>query len=172
MIAALLLGALSNYGETQPPAASDEKLRPCLYSPEARQFNFWVGEWDVYTPAGGKAGYSKIEQIAGGCGILENWTSALSGSGGKSLNFYDAETKKWHQYWIGSDGIPHRFAGVYADGAMRFEREPYMQNGRRMLGRLTFFNLDANTVRQLAEASDDDGKTWKVSYDFKYVRTK
>ena len=36
--------------------------------------------------------------------------------------------------------------------------------------RLTFFNVDANTVRQLAEQSDDDGQTWAVNYDYKYVR--
>jgi len=32
--------------------------------------------------------------------------------------------------------------------------------------------VDENTVRQLAENSTDDGKTWKATYDFKYVRKK
>ncbi|MEX1140403.1 MAG: hypothetical protein WEF53_13745 [Bacteroidota bacterium] len=38
--------------------------------------------------------------------------------------------------------------------------------------RLTFFYTDANTVRQFAEQSVDEGNTWTVSYDFKYVRRK
>jgi hypothetical protein len=38
--------------------------------------------------------------------------------------------------------------------------------------RLTFFNTNPNEVRQLGEVSNDLGKTWKVEYDFKYVRAK
>ena len=78
---------------------------------------------------------------------------------------------KWYQYWMGSNGMPVRYAGIYTDGAMRYETEPSVTGGARMLQRLTFFNLDVNTVRQLAEQSTDDGKTWTVTYDFKYVRT-
>ena len=55
---------------------------------------------------------------------------------------------------------------------MRYEGEPVASQGAQTLSRLTFFNLDANTVRQFAEQSWDDGKTWTVLYDFKYVRKK
>ncbi|HJW94976.1 MAG TPA: aspartyl protease family protein, partial [Thermoanaerobaculia bacterium] len=140
---------------------SVDKLRsPCMYNAEARQFDFWVGEWDAYGQ-GRKAGTSVIQRISNGCGILENWTNAVGGGGGKSINFYDPNAGKWFQYWIGADGNPHRFSGTYRDGAMRFDGES--------LTRLTLFNIDSNTVRQLSERSDD-GKNWSVVYDFKYVR--
>ncbi|MBV8858046.1 MAG: hypothetical protein JOZ02_14020 [Acidobacteria bacterium] len=153
----------------QTPAPSDRQKRPCPSSAEARQFDFWVGEWDVYDPRGNKVGTSVIERIANGCGILENWTGAMGGEG-KSVNFYDPHAGKWFQYWIGTDGNPQRYSGEYRDGALRFAGEAYTQNGTRYPTRLTFFNLDANTVRQLSERSEDDGKTWLVGYDFKYVR--
>ena len=149
----------------------DKKRRPCLYSTEAKQFDFWIGEWDVFNPPGQKVGTSVIQQVSAGCGILENWTDAFGG-GGKSINFYDPNTGKWHQYWIGQNGVPNRYSGTYRDGAMRYEGEPLANKGSQPLNRLTFFNLDANTVRQLAEQSKDDGKTWTVLYDFKYVRKK
>jgi hypothetical protein len=54
---------------------------------------------------------------------------------------------------------------------MRFEGDS-IANGKKVLNKLTFFKLDENTVRQLAESSADEGKTWTVNYDFKYVRKK
>jgi len=151
-------------------AALDKQRRPCMYSDQARQFDFWIGEWDVFNPQGQKAGTSVIHQISDGCGILENWTGTRGGSG-KSINFYDPASRKWYQYWMGANGIPSRYAGIYQDGAMRYEGER-VSVANKSRTRLTFFNLDANTVRQLAEQSGDDGKTWTTTYDFKYVRTK
>ena len=148
----------------------DKKRRPCIYSANARQFDFWIGEWDVFNPQGQKAGNSIIQQFAEGCGVLENWTSALGGNG-KSINFFDPATEHWYQYWMGANGLPARYEGVYKDGAMRYEGER-LSAGGKIRTRLTFFNLDANTVRQLAEQSTDDGKTWTTTYDFKYVRRK
>ncbi len=149
----------------------DRQIHPCKYSTEARQFDFFVGEWDAFNPQGRKDGASLIQSIAGGCGVLENWTDGFGGSG-KSINFYDAQSGKWFQYWIGQDGNPQRYSGVYKDGAIRYEGEPKTQNGKKIISRLTFFNVDSNTVRQLAEQSTDDGKTWTVGYDYKYVRRK
>ncbi len=148
----------------------DRQLRPCKYSAEAKQFDFFIGEWDAYNPQGNKTGTSVIQSIAGGCGILENWSDAFGGGGGKSINFYDNNTKKWHQYWIGQNAIPLRYSGVYKDNAIRYEGEAVGANGKKVLTRLTFFNVDAETVRQLAENSADEGSTWKTLYDFKYVR--
>lgn len=149
--------------------AADKRKNPCMYAAESRQFDFWLGEWDVFNPQGTKVGASAIQRVANGCGVLENWSGALGGAG-KSINFYDPRAGKWFQYWIGADGQPQRYAGVYRDGALRYEGEPSTQNGKTVITRLTFFNLDANTVRQFSEQSDDGGKTWAVNYDFKYVR--
>jgi hypothetical protein len=157
--------------QTAAPPAQGAKgpNRPCMQRAEYRQFDFWVGEWDAYGPRGRKGGTSVVERFADGCGILENWTGALGGSG-KSINFYDPRAGRWFQYWIGADGNPQRFSGTYEDGALRYEGEPFTRGGRRFVTRLTFFDVDANTVRQLSEQSGDGGKTWSTVYDLKYVR--
>jgi tetratricopeptide (TPR) repeat protein len=151
--------------------AREKRRRPCLYSSESRQFDFWLGEWDVFNPQGQSAGTSVIQQVAEGCGLLENWTDRF-GTTGKSINFYDSAAQKWNQYWIGANGVPGRYSGVYRDAAMRYEGEPSVANGVTRLSRLTFFNLDADTVRQLSEQSVDGSKTWTTVYDLKYVRKK
>src|SRR5262249_46376888 len=38
-----------------------------------RQFDFWVGTWDVYDRSGNRVGESRIERILGDCVVLENW---------------------------------------------------------------------------------------------------
>lgn len=149
---------------------ADRKIHPCKYSAEAKQFDFFIGDWDAFNPQGQKTGTSVIQSIAGGCGIMENWSDAFGNGGGKSINFYDPDAGKWFEYWIGSNGGPLRYSGVYKDGAIRYEGEVVALNGKKVLSRLTFFNLDINTVRQFAENSSDDGKTWTVLYDFKYIR--
>ncbi len=150
---------------------ADRQKRPCMYSAEARQFDFWVGDWDVFNTAGQKVGTNLIQLFSNGCGLMENWTSALGGDG-KSINFYDVGTNKWYQSWIGSGGGALLYSGNFSGGAMRYEGFTIGQDGKKTLQKLTFFKVDENTVRQLAETSNDDGKTWTVSYDFKYIRKK
>jgi tetratricopeptide (TPR) repeat protein len=149
---------------------ADRQKRPCIYSAEARQLDFWVGDWDVFNPQGQKAGTNTVQLFSDGCGLLENWTGSLGGDG-KSINFYDAGTQKWYQSWTGTGGGALRYAGNFREGAMRFEGET-IANGKKTLQKLTFTKIDENTVRQLFEASNDDGKTWAVTYDLKYVRKK
>ena len=146
------------------------RVTPCMVTPEHRQFDFWVGEWDVLNPQGQKAGTSSIQRVSGGCLILENWTSA-GGSDGKSFNYYNPVDKKWHQLWIGTLGGVLDLAGEYKDNALRYTGESVGPNGARVLNRLTFFNL-GDKVRQFWETSADDGKTWSVAFDGMYVKRK
>lgn len=149
---------------------TDRQIHPCKFIAEAKQFDFFIGEWDAYNPQGNKTGTSVIQSIAGGCGILENWKDGFGDGSGKSINFYDKDTGKWYEYWIGQNAIPLRYSGVYKDNAIHFEGEVIAPNGKKILSRLTFFNLDTNTVRQFVENSSDEGKTWTTLYDFKYIR--
>jgi hypothetical protein len=55
---------------------------PCAHNAENRQFDFWVGEWDVVDASLGiTAGSSRIEKALGECVIWEK-ASALSGRTG------------------------------------------------------------------------------------------
>ena len=46
---------------------------PACQGAEARQFDFWLGRWEVFTPDGQKAGDNHIEAIDGGCALIERW---------------------------------------------------------------------------------------------------
>jgi tetratricopeptide (TPR) repeat protein len=152
---------------------ANDKLYPCLKNSHAREFDFWIGDWDVY-PTGGSqvAGSSKIEMESGGCFILENWTAIGFPNTGKSMNFIDPVTDKWKQVWVGSGGtVTEYINGVYKDSVMEFESSSTSGQGIMKI-RFRFFNKGLNQVRQFQEYSTDDGKTWNVSYDLTYIRKK
>lgn len=145
--------------------------KPCDALAEYKQFDFWVGSWNVEDTQGHPVGTNTIQRLEDGCIIMENWTGLPSGSGtGKSINFYDGLTHKWRQTWVSSTGNVGEFQGEFKDGAMRFEGKPSGRGGGPAMSRLTFFILGPDRVRQFSEASSDGGKTWTVNYDFIYKR--
>lgn len=149
--------------------AVDKAANPCKYEAKSREFDFWIGEWEV-SARGQKMATSSIQLILGSCVILENYTNG--GYTGKSFNYFDAAAGKWHQTWVDAFGGATEFTGEFKDGAMRFEGESHQLNGTKSLQRMTFTPLEKDKVRQLGETSTDGGKTWTVSYDLLYERKK
>ena len=141
---------------------------PCANQTEYKQFDFWVGEW-VVTSEGQQVATSSIQRIVNSCIIFENYSQA-DGYLGKSFNFFDAHLHKWRQTWVDGTGFVSEFAGEFKDGAMRFEGESHLADGSKVLRHMTLFKLGTDRVRQLSEVSTDDGKTWRVNYDFIYTR--
>jgi hypothetical protein len=140
-----------------PPAPA-----PACTAAEHRQFDFWLGRWNVFNPKGKQVGTSEIESFAGGCGIEERWASA-NGITGRSLNIYDKADRRWHQSWVGSDGTRLTLDGAFAGGAMVLTTADGAQ-------RVTWTANADGSVRQHWEATADGGKTWTTQFDGHYVR--
>lgn len=139
---------------------------PTPLPPEARQFDFWIGDWEVTNPVGKVAGRSKIESIAGGAGVLENWMGA-SGYTGRSLNAWNVARKQWQQYWVGSDGGVLELVGGIVEGRMVLAAEHEVR-GQRRTERITWTPNPDGTVRQHWEQSTDSGKMWTTVFDGLY----
>lgn len=141
-----------------------------------RQFDFWVGDWEVYGVKGKKAGESRISIILDSCIILEEWTSvAAPGTvpySGKSFNTYNATTNQWQQTWVdNSGGSTEYLNGKYENNALVFLTNPIpLKKDTMAIRRLTFFNLSPVKVRQVGEISKDNSATWSTEYDLEYRR--
>jgi hypothetical protein len=146
-------------------------LTPCEKDPINRQFDFWVGDWEVFDTRGTRTGTSHVERSLDGCLIIENWEARL-GDKGKSFNTYNPGTHKWQQYWVSSTGGVTFYEGEFKDGSMRFVGTNNPRSGTPGPVRLTFTPLDGGRVRQFGEVSTDNGATWNVGYDFVYVPKK
>jgi hypothetical protein len=142
----------------QSPAPS-----PACTAPEFRQFDFWLGKWNVKNPQTGKqVGTSKITRVSQGCAIREQWRSA-SGINGMSINYYDAADHKWHQDWVGGDGTILHLRGELVGNAMILSGESKTANGTT-LNRITCTPLDGGKVKQEWATSSDKEKTWQISF--------
>src|ERR1700758_1123418 len=84
-------------------ASSISQAVPCG-APENRQFDFWVGDWQVHKPDGSVAGMNSITLEYGGWVVPENYAPGR-GYSGESLNTYDAARKVWHQTWVDDSGL-------------------------------------------------------------------
>lgn len=136
------------------------------------QFDFWVGEWDVYPNGASQLiAYSRIEKLYGGCAIRENWMP-VKGTGGGSLNAYDPSTKRWQQKWIGSQPGIIEFDGGLVDGAMVLTGFWAAVNGpgQDALIRMRYIPQSDGSVRQHGEQSTDHGLTWTTNFDFIYKK--
>lgn len=152
-----------------------DTLRPCAGA-EYRQFDFWLGEWDVFNPAGQKIGRNVITSTNDGCVVYEDWRDARGGTG-NSFNFYESKTKRWHQFWVAStgnstplsaapDGTPMPMSGGLVNGAMVLQSPA----GVKPLNRWTWSKVEGGKLRQHAEQSDDGGATWRTVFDGTYVK--
>ena len=82
----------------------------------ARDFDFWVGDWDVYGPKGRQVGRNTVEFLFDGAAIAEHWRGA-GGVEGRSLNAYEASRDRWHQTWVDSTGDLLMLDGGLVDGS-------------------------------------------------------
>jgi len=139
---------------------------------EHRQFDFWLGEWDV-SPSGATSAIvaeSSITLTNQGCVIIEDWRPFATAHG-HSLNMYDPATQSWHQTWMAASPLRTEYRGGFSDGVMSFEALtplPGVPEGAR--SRMNFQRIDDNTVRQWGEQLDAGAAEWTVTWDFTYRR--
>jgi len=168
-IASLLFAAAVGSAVAQTPPGGV----PCA-TPEARQFDFWIGNWQLTwkNPDGSPGnGANRVESEMNGCVIHENF----EGSGaqaliGKSYSVYSPRLKKWQQTWVDSSGGYLDLTGEFADGKMVLNREGILGNGKPGRQRMTFYNIAKDQFDWDWDTSEDGGKTWTTRWRIHYTR--
>ncbi|MFZ1742648.1 MAG: hypothetical protein WAT93_07330 [Pontixanthobacter sp.] len=172
MVTILSALALLQTASTIPPnvPSAPPVPPPSCQGPGYDDFDFWVGEWDVY-PNGSavKVADSTIERLYNGCAIRESWMPLKGGTGG-SLNSYDASTARWHQTWVGSSPGRVEFMGGRAgDGiALTGYWNDIGGPGRHGLVQMVYTPHPDGSVSQFGRVSYDHGLNWQTSFDFIY----
>ena len=166
-LAALLLAAsvVVAQSQSQPQYGCD--------SPESRQLDFWVGEWDLTYTAGGKPAKSRnrITKAMDGCVILEEFTGAPGTRlDGRSYSTYDRATKRWKQTWVDNTASYLDFEGATVDGDMAFVRS-FTRDGKTTHQRMVFRDVKADSLLWLWQSSPD-GKAWTTQGEIAYRRVR
>lgn len=157
----------------QEAGAEEETVAERCAGSEFREFDFWLGRWEVRNPEGELAGHNEIRREAGGCGLLERW-QGVGGGTGISVNTFDAELGRWTQRWVGG-GATLWLEGGLEDGpeGRRMVLEgprPRSTPQGEVLDRITWQPLDGERVRQVWEISPDGGESWDEIFRGLYSR--
>ncbi len=142
--------------------------------PEYRQFDFWLGSWEMFDYSSGKKG-----QLIGNntitllCNdyVIHEHAEMVNGIVGYAHLIYNKSDNQWHQMWVDNLGNVAWFAGGLKDGKMILSGErPGSKAGLTALDSVSWTVLKPNEVRQLWQISEDDGRTWFTAADNLYIR--
>ena len=153
---------------TALPAFSAMAATPCE-STTHREFDFWVGDWQVHTANGKLAGTNHITSEYNGCVVHEHYDTGR-GYSGESLNIYDAGRKVWHQSWVDTSGVLLLLEGGLHNGSMVLEGQTTGKDAKVIHHRITWTPNANGSVRQLWESTDDKGQ-WNTAFDGMYTKT-
>lgn len=154
--------------ETPPPAPA-APAPPCS-SAAHHDFDFWIGEWDVFAADGSKAGENAITRAEYGCLLLEHWVNT-GGITGQSYNFLDPATQKWRQVWVSGGNVIDYAGKLTETGSMRLEGHITYQGTQEPIPFRGEWTPNADgTVTQHFEQYDAASDTWQGWFTGTYVR--
>ncbi|QQS43075.1 MAG: hypothetical protein IPM63_09150 [Acidobacteriota bacterium] len=147
----------------------------------ARQFDFWIGEWDVNlrvqqpdkTWKDQHKATARIYSILGGKAILELWSEGKDGINGYSRRYYNPEKKKWDLWlnWAGKNRSgTNGLEGEFRHGRGEFFAERKQEDGTTRISRYTFSDITENSLRWDDGYSTDGGKTWASNWIMEFTR--
>lgn len=131
---------------------------PCS-DPQFRAFDFWVGDWDVFSEDGAQIGVNSITIEEKGCLLVERWTDA-NGNTGQSYNFVDHATGKWRQVWVSPGMVIDYIGGADENGAMVLEGDVTTQGAKPQKFKGTWSLQGDGGVRQQFQTYDEETKQW------------
>jgi hypothetical protein len=138
----------------------------------ARQFDFWLGEWDCTWEQDGveHVGTNSVYADLGGCVLVENFDGRPSlDFQGLSFSVYDREAGCWKQTWVDSEGGYLDFAGSFENGVMELRRNGEV-NGGSAVFRMRWENIEPNSLDWSWQRSVDGGETWTTLWAIEYSR--
>jgi hypothetical protein len=176
-LAAALLVTLAT-----PAVAQDFPVSSALAA-EARQFDFWVGEWDVNLRVRQDDGTwedrirsaAKIYPILSGKAILELWSDdRVAGIKGYSLRYFDPARDEWVLWlnWPGQNRSgSSSLSGTFRHGRGEFFSTSQAQDGTETISRYTFSDITDDSLRWDDAFSKDGGLTWTNNWIMEFSRT-
>ena len=168
----LTLMLLASAGTACAQSAPNPPPAYCENNEGFDQWDFWVGEWNVYTNNEARtfAGTNSITKHHSGCLLKEDWTGA-GGSGGFSVNYYNPVKEEWRQVWIANGYSIDYSGGLNESGAMELEGHLYTYNAGVKQAFKGIWTAEENgNVIQHFEIFDAEKDEWSVWFEGRYVR--
>ena len=142
---------------------------------ESRQFDFWIGKWDVNLRAVQKdltwkdttKATIEIYPVLDGKAILELWDSPTIK--GFSLRYFDPAKGKWVLYLDWPNEKESSYSSL--EGAFHHGRGEFFAERDGTISRYTFCDISPTSLRWDDAYSKDGGKTWTYDWVMEFSRT-
>jgi ketosteroid isomerase-like protein len=151
--------------DARPIVAGTTAMQACS-NPESHQFDFWVGDWDVFEVENPATSVARVRVDRGGCVLREDYQDK-EGHMGQSFSIYDAPRRNWHQSWVTNRGQLLLLDGGLQDGAIVLSAFEHTADGSDRQVRGTWKAV-AGGVRETAVRSTDGGSTWTPWFDLMF----
>lgn len=149
--------------------AQNKATKPCSSS-EYSQFNFWVGNWDVYDTNNKLIGTNNVVKLSNACAIQENWVSKTSKSKGTSYNYYNKSDNSWNQLWVDNSGFSLELKGQYNQSKMILKSNLIKSKNGDFYNQITWTKNTDGSVTQIWDYMDQNHK--KIKEVFKGIYKK
>ena len=155
--------------------AQNNNQPPCS-SPQASQFDFWIGDWDL-TWSDSLHGTNHVEKLFGNCTVHENFSSSKANYLGQSWSVFDNNYKQWRQTWIDNQGGFVALSGNMVGDSLLLKTAERnvpasLSSTGKMINRMVYYNIKPDSFEWSWEASTDGGSTWKQNWLIHYTRKK
>jgi hypothetical protein len=168
----LLFAVLTLVAMSSVLAAAADTSKAACSSPEAVQFDFWVGDWQLNW-GDSVGGTNHVTKPLGNCVIEEQFSSNdPNGLKGMSVSVYNPKLHQWEQTWVDNSGAYMVFTGGFADGKMTLSRTITRADGTEVIQRMVFSDIARDGFNWDWQGSTDKGVTWKTNWHIAYKRAK
>jgi hypothetical protein len=144
-----------------------ERAWPCFSDSGAKGLDFLVGDWDLRTMTGQTVQHTIIRKELANCGLVQHDT-VPNGYVAVAMHQWDRGEKLWRQGYADVRGVFTSWRGRAAEARIAYIQDSVPGSAHRQ--RSTFWRVDSNQVRQVFEESENNGGTWRVTFDGLYVR--
>lgn len=181
ILAGLLAGA-ARPGALHAPAAP-----PCT-EPEARAFDFLIGEWKMHLRSKNQRGEwgtppvsrSVVVPMLDGCALLDEWIhynrAGEVTEKGFTVRTYDPNAKQWRLFWTDNgvfQGRMQMWEGTFEDGVGTFiggDAAPHPRG--RTTSKIVFSDIGQDALHWEMFFTRDDGETWDLVAVREYERVR
>ncbi len=156
----ILLLALSYVLSGSGPAAAQQGPTLKAPPPGASQFDFLVGEWTVDVASKSANAPPRSRGV---------WQARKTLNGpGTTLRAFDTKTGTWTMRYIdqfgGQTGRWSERVGTKEGQEIHVEQRGRSADGRTMILKIRYFDIQPNHFRWTADQSSDGGRTWVREY--------
>jgi ketosteroid isomerase-like protein len=165
VVLSMVVFVILNSIAPQPAWAADSSGTESCTAHEYQQFDFWIGDWDVFDVDSPTKQVARVhvDRILNGCVLREDYQDT-DGHKGQSFSIYDASRKAWHQSWVTNRGQVLQLDGRLQAREMFLTAVERTTDGKDKQIRGTWKPVEGG-VRETAVTSRDGGTTWNPWFD-------